>query len=281
MNNLDFLSVYPQVYVGNKERAKNKFGGFLSSMYVLIMLGVFIYYIIIYFLGEDFKIKYFRKNIASSLSEFSEFEDLDNKEIELFLNFDQEINDCRIHPFFNKKNSIYDESNITKCNENLDIDPNGSLYCFNFSFFDALVFAFSGNCSKEDGDPFEIHFEIMTTNYKIDHKRQYPFQKSKRSIYNLTSYRFFIFTSNNTYYRDYAKFTAITYKSKKIFSRNTDTFQELYLSNINTLTYTGMNNAKIRNNKIMNLFYSFQMINELAYDVYEREYISLLDTLSK
>lgn len=178
MNKVDFLSVYPQVYVGNKERAKNKFGGFLSSMYVLTMLAVFIVYIKIYIKGEDFNVKYFRKSIDIDLSTISKLQYLNYKEIELFLELESKNNDCRIHPFLFKKNKyIYDESNITKCNENLDIEPNGSYYCFNFSFFDELYLAFSGNCYEEDGNPILLEVKINTAMHKMDHKSKYPFQK--------------------------------------------------------------------------------------------------------
>ena len=281
MNKVDFLSAYPQVYVGNKERAKNKFGGFLSSTFALTMLAAFIFYIKIYIRGEDFNVKYFRKSVDIDSSTFSKLEYLNYKEIELFLELESENNDCRIHPFLLKNNYIYDESNITKCNENLDIEPNGSYYCFNFSFFDELAFAFSGNCYEEDGKPIRIEVKISTTMYKIDHKSKYPFQKFKRSIGNLMSYTSHLFASKNTIYNGFAQFTPILYNSEKIFSNKIDTFKELYWSNIRTITYTVPSNADCINNKTMYQFYNFKINIELDYDVYEREYIDLLDTLSK
>ena len=246
------------------------------------MLGVFIFYIRIYILGKDFNVKYFNKNLSKS--SLSEFKDLNYKEIELFLDINYlENNDCRIHLFFNKNinnNDIYDESNITKCNENLDIDPNGYLYCFNYSLLGGLELGFSGNCSDEYGNPNDITVEILTTNYEINHKSKNPFQKSERNIDNLISYDFLYFLSKKTYYRNLAQFSLVSYKSDNIFSKNTDTFLELYLKDIKTITYSELNNTVI-NDKAIHRIYSLYFTEELDYDAYEREYISLLDTLSK
>ena len=273
MNKVDFLSVYPQVYVGNKERAKNKFGGFLSSMYVLTMLGVFIYYIRIYIVREDFNVKYFRNNLSSRNSNFS---DLNYKEIEFFVEFESQNNNCTLHPFLN----YFDESNVDKCNDNLDIDPNGSYYCFNMSVADEFFLGFSGNCSNENGKPYKAIISMMVIEYKIDHKRKYPFQKLERNKYNLISRQLELVTSKNGYYFDLAQFTIVSYESDKIFSNKKDVFHELYLSNVKTLYYSEIDTTGFINNKTVNGIYKFVMVGELTYDFYKREYISLLDTLS-
>ena len=285
MNKVDFLSVYPQVYVGNKERAKNKFGGFLSSMYVLTMLVLFIVYIYFYFSGEDFKIQYFRKTLE--LSSISQFNDLNHKEIEFFVKFESEINDCRVHPFLFKNyyydddDYYYDESNIDKCNDNLKIDPNGTYYCFNLSFSGYFFLGISGNCSDENGMPYRTYISIETTSFKIDHKRKYPFQKLERNIDNLVGFPTYLITSKNSFYAYLAQFTAVSYESDKIFRKGKDVFHELYFSDIKTLYYPEIEATDFINNKTINKIYYFELANELNYDFYKREYISLLETLSK
>ena len=116
-----FLSLHPQVYVASKTRARNKFGGFLSLMNVLVMMAIFIFYFIKYFSGNDYNVKFYSENRLSSMSS-DETKELSSKNIEIFFGVDyHDVGDCKIHPFLIDYYDFYDDSNLTKCNENFEM----------------------------------------------------------------------------------------------------------------------------------------------------------------
>ena len=57
MQTIDFLSLYPKIYVSNKSRAKNKVGGFLSILNILIMIGLFVFNLTNYVFGKGYNVK--------------------------------------------------------------------------------------------------------------------------------------------------------------------------------------------------------------------------------
>ena len=279
MQTIDFLSLYPKIYVSNKSRAKNKFGGFLSILNVLIMIGLFIFYLTNYVLGKGFNVKYFSENIDSAFSP-DELEDLSNKNSEFYFYAPSIINDCKIHPFLRTNNILYDESNITKCNSNLEIDPEGNLYCFNFSLYSNLSLGISGNCSDGNGKPYEFITQMAIPFKKINHTNSYPFKFDKNTANSLIS-NIPILTSKNSFFLVVYKFTSVLYKSQKIFSIAMDRFKEIYLSDISTITYNRAKEELNINNETVSIIYTLIANSQINCDVYEREYITLLDTLAK
>ena len=132
MHNFDFLSLYPQVYITSKTRAKNKFGGFLSIINIFAMVGIIIFYFIRYFHGKEYNVKFLNQ---STLYELTPDDDTDMaRNLEFYIAPIHFIDtDCKLHPFYIGPDFFYDESNLTKCNDNLEIDPKGFYYCYNYS----------------------------------------------------------------------------------------------------------------------------------------------------
>ena len=85
-----------------------------------------------------------------------------------------------------------------------------------------------------------------------------------------------VFTSKNSLISEYFQFTPVLYKSKKIFSQESNRFKDIYFSDIETISYNDINIEKN-----INIIYSFASNIKISSDVYEREYITLMDTLSK
>ena len=282
MKYIDFLSLHPQVYVESKTRAKNKFGGLLSLINILVIIAIFIYYFIKSFSGMEYNIKYFSENIASLIAsgELTDSSFKAKKELYVITN-NYNIGDCKIHPFLFESTNYYDDSNITKCNTNLEIDPKGNIYCFNFSFNSVFQLGISGNCTKEDGNFYEINPSILTTFININHKKSYPFEIEEKKLENMIQTGFPIYTSKNSLFLSILQFTPIVYKSNKIFSKKSPLFTEMYYSGLQTISYNNPNNELIIDNKTINIIYSFIWNSKINCDLYERDYISLMDTLSK
>ena len=279
MQNFDFLSIYPQVYVNSMTRARNKLGGFLSILNLLIIMGVCIFYFIKYFYGKEFDIKYFNEPLQNALSN-DDLIDLSKRTMEVyFRTFPIIDNNCKIIPIIAKNNSHL-ETNLSKCNDKLEIDSKGQFYCFNFSFSTQFLLGISGNCTDDNGRPFNIYAQLFVPNMHINHKNSYPFKSWNKSLENSILTNLPLDTSKNSLLQAIYQFTPILYKSNNILSRKNDRFKEIYLSNLQTITINQENVVFIKEEKI-NLIYSIVNNLDLNCDVYEREYISLIDTLSK
>ena len=58
MNNLDFLSGPPNIFIFQKQSNKTTFGGFLFLIYIIIMVGITFIYIMDYIYNEKYTIEY-------------------------------------------------------------------------------------------------------------------------------------------------------------------------------------------------------------------------------
>ena len=282
MQNIDFLSLQPQVYVASKTKARNKLGGFLSLMNILVMIAVSIFYFIKYFSGNEYNVKFYSDNISSSFSS-DELNELITHNIEFYFTLPNisNIGDCKIHPFLLNQYDFYDESNLTKCNENFEIDPEGNIYCFNFSLSSKFNLGISGNCENENGNPYTIFPLKLTALSKINHKKEYPFETVEKKINQMIKSGYPVFTSKNSSIFEILQFTPVLYESNKIFSQKSFRFKEIYFSDIKTISYNDINTEIIINNETINLIYSFMANLKINGEVFEREYITLMDTLSK
>ena len=96
------------------------------------MIGIIIFYFIRYFQGKEYNIKFLNQSTLYELTIDDEPDIARN--LEFYIAPIQFINtDCKLHPFYIGPGFFYDESNLTKCNDNLEIDPKGSYYCYNYS----------------------------------------------------------------------------------------------------------------------------------------------------
>ena len=208
MQNFDFLSLYPQVYIMDKTRAKNKFWGFLSIINIFAMIGIIIFYFIRYFQGKEYNIKFLNQSTLYELTIDDESDIARN--LEFYIAPIQFINtDCKLHPFYIGPGFFYDESNLTKCNDNLEIDPKGSYYCYNYSAGSQFYLGISGDCSIKNENANEILLYTVNTNIKINHENSVPLSIDKdKPLYN----RFNLFISKGSYY-----FNRYSFKNRRIF----------------------------------------------------------------
>ena len=233
------------------------------------MIGIIIFYFIRYFQGKEYNIKFLNQSTLYELSIDDEPDIARN--LEFYIAPIQFINtDCKLHPFY-IGGFFYDESNLTKCNDNLEIDPKGSYYCYNYSAGSQFYLGISGDCSKENENANEILLYTVNTNIKINHENSVSLSIEKgKPLYN----RFHLFASKGSYYHMIYKFTPIIYKSKKIFSKVNDRFKELFLTNIDMKTYNDFNRIISINNETINIIFHSDFELDQNCHIYERVYIT-------
>jgi hypothetical protein len=97
---------------------------FYSYQFQIYQYYSFIYYSQKIFFSFFISVKYFSENIASLIAsgELTDSSFKAKKELFVITNY-YNIGDCKIHPFLKEGTNYYDDSNITKCNDNLEIDP--------------------------------------------------------------------------------------------------------------------------------------------------------------
>ena len=58
MHPLDFISQSPHLFIFNREANKTNFGGILFIIYIVICLGIFLYYLLNYINNNKYEIQY-------------------------------------------------------------------------------------------------------------------------------------------------------------------------------------------------------------------------------
>ena len=180
MQHFDFLSSPSSIFLMKEKKGKNKLGGFFSILFLLIMLFLSVYRFYIYFSGSEYDLTYYRDNWLSKLS------DEEKKYIRepKLLGLQFFYNDIKIKFEITDGRNFFED--FEKCNNNLESDPNGDLYCFNLYFksFEEdkpiiLLLSCEENCYEADGNPAIIWFGIFSRNLKIDHRSKNPFLKDE------------------------------------------------------------------------------------------------------
>ena len=128
------------------------------------------------FFKKVFNIKYSTKNIFSLTED--ENNNIDSTSIEMLINtIVPSMFEAKLYIIHNDTNMrYYDESNITRYNDNLDIDFQGSLFCFNATEQTSLTLKCLGNCSDPLGNDVLFIPQIYTKSLIIQHNESYPFK---------------------------------------------------------------------------------------------------------
>jgi len=138
-----------------------------------------------------------------------------------YSNNQKSINKLEIYNFRGNDvntNNYHLETNLSKCNDKLEIDSKGQFYCFNFSFGARFLLGISGNCTDDNGRPFNIYAQLFVPNMHINHKNSYPFKSWNKSLENSILTNLPLVTSKNSLLQAIYQFTPILYKSTKRIS---------------------------------------------------------------
>ena len=232
------------------------------------MLAISIYYLYVYFSGSEYSIIYFRDNWLTSLNDEEKKIIREPKTFGIIVKgYPKNV---QLDPFITNGK---DKKDLDICNEDLEIDPNGDVYCFNLSFYhldkekyNAIRFNCTGNCEDLYGNPSIIEIEMFTWNLKIDHTQENPLVKSSPYYGDI----FQVATNKNlsVYYLFF--FTPIKYSSSKIFNTKSNQYINTYLSDVTSRMLFSPSDY----------FLSINLAMNTNCDIYKREYKTLLDTLS-
>ena len=266
MKYCDFLSSSPTIYLLNQTKGKSKLGGFLSIIYVLVMIGISIYYFYLYFSGQKFELKYRTDNLRTYPENKQRFIHSQQIQIYILINKKNIYSELKYELF--NKNKYYDESNLTRCENHFIKNFEGDTFCFNTNFFgNYFSIKCKDNCTDLNGKPYELSFSVITQNLKINHDEKNPFEFSHE-----IGETFFANTKSNFFQNHFLLWTPVIYNTTKIFSREREESLNFYINDI-----INRIQSKDIDDDIMAQLYFDLSIN---CDIYDRIYITLIDTIS-
>lgn len=267
MKDFDFLSSSPSIYLLKEKRGKNKLGGIFSILFGLIMLALTLYYLFSYFFGLEYNLTYYRDIFITSTT-FVQKKLIKPKSF--FLYIIGNPNNAKIQPILqlDKTGIVL----IEKCDKNSDYEN----FCFDLSLFSIegeipnqkLWLSCIENCTYPNGTPAKINIEIHISNLKLDHSKDNPFEELKEGA---IKFPLDLSITNNERYMCSFVYTPILYNSSEILNTKIKTYFNSYLTTIK---------ENIKYGKTQN-FASFSLEINFDYDIYIREYRTLLDTLAK
>ena len=279
MKVFDFLSLSPSLYSLKQDRGKNKLGGFFSITFILLMISLSIYYIYIYSSGSDYNLTYYRDNRITFMTE-EQMSHISSKQFYFYIT--NNTNNAKITPLIMSTQN--NETNIEpaeKCkyNPSTEFFSNDSvIYCFNLIYRSIRTSKLDGNhylylnceenCNDKNGEPARIDFLIVSDQLIMDHSNvNNPIQNTK----NIEGYEVSLKIDYNNTQND-IKFTYIPrmYNTTKIFSTEIESFIDSYANDVE-IDYS---------DDSFDGFARFSFHLSADCDVYIREYISLLDTIS-
>ena len=271
MKQLDFLSSSTSIYLLKEKRGKNKLGGFFSIFFALAMIALILYYLISYFLGLEYNLTYYRNNWAASFTKEQKIELTKPKSFILYIRSNP--NNAKIIPMIELLNSNLKP--LSKCDKN----SKDETYCFNLSFLSMgeeydknghkLLLYCSENCAYPNGEPAEIQVEIHLSNLELEHSKQNPINELEEGTYK---FKVNLPITNEAYYNCFFDYTPIMYNSSEVLSTKIKTHVNYYLTNIK---------ENFIYQKKTEIFAEFAVELNNDCDIYIREYLTLLDTLSK
>ena len=268
MMRFDFLSLSPSIFIKNGKKGKNKLGGFFSIIFFLIMMAISIYYFYRYFFGLDYTVQFYKDNWRTKVTD-EQYESI--KSPKTFLLIGQNVYNNPVLDVY-LSNAYGQRKELDICNFNFEIDPNGSYFCFNLSFYhmdkekiNNIRFDCLENCTDSKGEPSLFYIQMYARNLRIDHTEKTPL------IYDyIFGDALEVAVNNNLHEGCLFFFTPIIYNSSEIFSTKTNTYIKTYLSQVST--------REIFQSREFFFAMNLGMVSDC--DVYKREYKSFLNTLS-
>ena len=269
MKKIDFLSVYPSIYLSKEKRGKSKLGGFFSLIFALVMIAIAIYYFYIYYFGLEYNVIFYRDIWYTAMDEDQKKSILTKKSF--FLAITENSNNATIIPALIDKDGYMKPAQKCKSNPRPDVFTNVP-YCFDLSFpgydkegnYEIGLFC-EKNCVKADGELAEISISFMMKSLKIDHSKENPF--IDQGFYGLSLH---LTTRNNFLVDDYEiLYNIILYKSSNKLNKKTYINAHLEDFKQRFMNYRG------------GMFARFYLGIGTYTEIYERKYRTLLDTFSK
>ena len=288
MNNLDFLSQPPTMFIFQKNSNKTAFGGVLFLIYMIIMIIISLIYILDYFLNDKFIIEY-----SSYLNSY-------NKESSNLFSYLDIYNSS-----VSENNPLLNISfNILKINESKRINLSERFFildAFDFkelkrdTFYQkkvsdlGLIIGYKcedENCTlnEDDYSTFDYYLEIKYNGFELNHQEDIPLKNDRNIIFK----NILTFSYTHTVIK-FLSWDIIKYKEEKgiyrLFDRLFGKKNEYTSGYISSAGYLDITHPIIRRNTVTDMNFKilaeFLMSNESNYTEYKRRKISILDAISK
>ena len=288
MNNIDFFSGSPNIFIFQKKTNKTTFGGFLFLIYMIIMTLISLMYIIDYIFNDKYIIEhssYLNATGKESSNPFSYLDDNNNINSEVpLLNFSLnllKINET--HPIqLSERFVILDVFDFTELKRN-------TFYQKNISKFGLMIMYIceDEDCvlNEDDFNKFDYYIEIKYNGFELKHQENIPLKTNANIIFK--DFFFFSFTHSTI---QFLNWEIIKYKEEKGISRLFDQLFEKkneyiggYISpaEVSYINHPITSQIKIQG-KYSKILGEFLMTNtQRQYTEYKRRKISILDVLAK
>jgi len=205
MHPLDFISQSPHLFIFNKEANKTNFGGILFIIYIVICLGIFLYYLLNYIKNNKYEIQY-TLNYNKTL-----FKDRDaifnNDSLNPIMHIEFYVNNGR-HLYSNDTFIIADLNDLSNWNTSGEYHIKEKANRINIGIF----YKCKGiDCTLKEEDKNDLHF--LTLNYKsfiISHQSEIPIYQDNDLYHNYDDLEF----SMNFKMKQKLNWQVVIYKDK-------------------------------------------------------------------
>ena len=289
MNNLDFLSGPPNIFIFQKQSNKTTFGGVLFLIYIIIMIGITFIYIMDYIYNEKYTIEYSSYLNADDKTSSNPFAYLD------IYNESYSENNPIINISFNlfKTNESYtinlsDRFVILDAFNNFAELKRDTIYQRKVSEFGFIIVYMCEDIdcmlNEDDSSTFDYYVEIKYNGFDLNHQEDIPLKNNASKLFH----NFYLFSFNSALIK-LLNWEIVKYKEIKGISRLFD----MLLDNQNEYTggYISSSECTFINHPIINQRYipgkltkvlgEFLMTTgQRQYTEYKRRKISLLDVVA-
>ena len=287
MNNLDFLSGPPNIFIFKKKSNKTTFGGFLFLIYIIIMLLISLIYVIDYIFNDKYIIEYSSYLNATNKELSNPFSYMDNNsninsEVPL-LNFS--LNILKINEIYpinlSERFIILDAFDYTELKRNTFYQKNISRFGFMIMY---ICENQDCNLNEDDFNKFDYYIEIKYNGFELRHQEDIPLRNDD----NITFKDFYFFSFTHSIIQ-LLNWEIVKYKEEKGISRIFDQLFEKkneYIGGYISPGEVSYINHPIFSNiiagKHSRILGEFLMSNtQRQYIEYKRRKISILDVLAK
>ena len=186
MHPLDFISQSPHLFIFNREANKTNFGGILFIIYIVICLGIFLYYLLNYIKNNKYEIQY-TLNYNKTLSRDAEAI-FKNDSLNPLLRIDIYLHNGRRHLYSNDTFIIVDLYNMTNLNTSGEYHIKKKANSINVGIF----YLCQGiDCTLKEEDKNNSHFLTLGYNaFIISHQSEIPIYQDKKLNHNYDDLEF-------------------------------------------------------------------------------------------
>ena len=290
MNNFDFFSHPPNIFIFKKYSNKTTFGGVLFLIYITIMIGISFIFIIDYVYNEKYVIEYssnFNTIKKTSSSPFSYLDIFNDSYSER-----NPIKNIRLNLFKINETSKIELSErfviLDAFNDFAEMKRN-TTYQKKISEFGFIIVYMceDENCmlNEDDYSTFDYYVHLQYDGFELDHKKDIPLNNDNNIFFQefyLFSFDYSLIKMLNWQIIKYKEIKGISRLFDKLLGKKNEYINGYFsLSSSHVINHPIIRKNKYIPDKITKVLGEFLMTNALRqYEEYKRRKISFLDVLA-